>query len=140
MIFIDRSVPRGVAEAVKEMRDDVPDTEWLAAAGDEGWLVITHDTRIRTRPGERRAIMEHGVGCFILSYKQPLRKQEIVDLIVSTLEEMERLFEQTSRPFIYTVNKNGEFREYARGADAWQLREHLRYRAPLFHAPRQDER
>lgn len=125
MIFIGRSVPRGVAEAVKKMRDDVlwledrfshdvPDTEWLAAAGDEGWLVITHDTRIRTRPGGRRAIMEHGVGCFILSYKQPLKKHEIVDLIASTLEEMERLFEQTPRPFIYTVNKNGEFREYAR--------------------------
>lgn len=46
MIFIDRSVPRGVAEAVKRMREDViwledkfphdvPDTEWLAMAGDQ---------------------------------------------------------------------------------------------------------
>ncbi len=128
MIFIDRSVPRGVADAVKRVREgvlwledefphDVPDQEWLAAAGEKGWLVITHDRKVRTRPGERRAIMEHGVGCFILTYKQDLRKEEIVALIAENLEEMERRFEETPRPFIYTVSKNGQFREYARRAD-----------------------
>ena len=125
MIFIDRSIPRGVADAVKRMRDDVrwledefshdvPDEEWLAAAGQRGWLVITHDRKIRTRPGERRAIMENGVGCFIVTYRQDLKKDEIFALIYSTLEEMERRFENTPRPFIYTVSKSGEFREYAR--------------------------
>jgi hypothetical protein len=50
VIFIDRSVPRGVADAVKRMREDVlwledrfphdvPDTEWLTTAGEEGWPV-----------------------------------------------------------------------------------------------------
>jgi predicted nuclease of predicted toxin-antitoxin system len=125
VIFIDRSIPRGVAEAVKRMREDViwledefrhdvPDEEWLAVAGQKGWLVITHDRRIRTRPGERQAIMENGVGCFIMTYRQDLKKEEIVALISSTLEEMERRFGATPRPFIYTLSKNGEFREYAR--------------------------
>ena len=125
MIFIDRSIPRGVAEAVRRMREDViwledefrhdvPDEEWLAVAGQRGWLVITHDRKIRTRPGERRVIMEHGVGCFIMTYRQDLKKQEIIALISSTLEEMKRRFETTPRPFIYTVSKGGEFREYAR--------------------------
>ncbi len=125
MIFIDRSVPRGVADAVKMMREDVlwledefphdvSDQEWLARAGSGGWLVITHDKKVRTRPGERRAIMDHGVGCFILTYKQDLKKEEIVALIAENLEEMERKFRMTPRPFIYTVSKNGEFKEYAR--------------------------
>ena len=125
MIFIDRSIPRGVAEAVRRMREDViwledefrhdvPDEEWLAVAGQRGWLVITHDRRIRTRPGERQVIMENGVGCFIMTYRQDLKKEEIVALISATLEEMERRFETTPRPFIYTVSKSGEFREYAR--------------------------
>jgi hypothetical protein len=127
--FIDRSVPRGVADAVKRIRDDVlwledefshdvSDREWLAAAGERGWLVITHDRKVRTRPGERRAIMEHGVGCFILTYKQDLKKEEIAALITENLDEMERRFEETPRPFIYTVSKSGEFREYARETDA----------------------
>jgi predicted nuclease of predicted toxin-antitoxin system len=127
--FIDRSVPRSVADAVKRIRDDVlsledefshdvSDREWLAAAGERGWLVITHDRKVRTRPGERRAIMEHGVGCFILTYKQDLKKEEIAALITENLDEMERRFEETPRPFIYTVSKSGEFREYARETDA----------------------
>lgn len=101
-----------------EFTHDVPDEEWLAEAGRQGWLVITHDRKIRTRPGERRAIMENGVGCFIMTYRQDLKKEEIVALISSTLEEMERRFEETRRPFIYTVSKSGEFREYARRRNA----------------------
>ena len=37
--------------------------------------------------------MENGVGCFIMTYRQDLKKEEIVALISSTLEEMERKFE-----------------------------------------------
>jgi hypothetical protein len=62
--------------------------------------------------------MENGVGCFIMTYRQDLKKEEIVALISSTLEEMERRFEETRRPFIYTVSKSGEFREYARRRNA----------------------
>lgn len=126
MIFIDCSVPRSVAEAVRNRRSDVrwlgelfpldtPDTRWLREAGDNGWLVITHDRKVRTRPGERRAIMEHRVGCFILTYKQGLTRDEIAEMILDYLDEMERRFHETPRPFIYTVSRRGEFREYVRG-------------------------
>ena len=122
MIFIDRSIPRSVADRLKEVRDDVlwledrfphdvPDEVWLEEAGQRGWLVITHDAKIRTRPGERRAIMEHGVGCFILTYKQDLTKTDILAMIISVLEKMETLFRTTPRPFIYTLSKDGEFRK-----------------------------
>ncbi len=76
-------------------------------------MVITHDAKIRTRPGERRAIIEHGAGCFILTYKQDLTKTDILAVVVSVLEKMEALFSTTPRPFIYTVNKDGEFRKVA---------------------------
>jgi predicted nuclease of predicted toxin-antitoxin system len=123
VIFIDRSIPRSVADSIKTSRSDVcwledlfphdaDDHDWLAQAGDEAWLVITHDKKVRTRPGERRAIIEHGVGCFILTYKQDLSKLEIANLILSLLEEMEERFRKTPRPFIYTVSKTGEFRRY----------------------------
>lgn len=125
MIFMDCSVPRGVAKAVKKGEEDVrwlgeifpvdtPDTHWLREAGNNGWLVITRDRKIRTRPGERGAIMEYGVGCFILTYKQPLTKEEITQMILENIEEMKRRFRQTPRPFIYTVSRRGQFREYAR--------------------------
>lgn len=123
MIFIDASVPRSVADQVKKMRPDAcwladlfspntKDTEWLQKAGEEGWLVITHDKKIKTRPGERRAIIEHGVGCFILAYRGNLKKPEIAEIVLGALEDMEDLFEKTARPFIYTITKNGDFNRY----------------------------
>lgn len=124
MIFIDASLPRTVADELKKMREDVvfkhdiflpgtDDAVWLRRVGREGWLAITHDKRVRTRPGQREAIMANGVGCFILTYKQDLKKPEIVKMVFDYLPEMERRFATTRRPFIYTVSKNGEFREYA---------------------------
>ncbi len=124
MIFIDRSIPRSVADRLKEIRGDVlwledrfphdaPDEVWLEEAGRQGWLVITHDAKIRTRPGERRAIMEHGAGCFILTHKQDLTRTDIFDLVFCSLEEMEALFSRTRRPLIYSVNKSGQFRKVA---------------------------
>lgn len=124
MIFIDASLPRTVADELKKVREDVvfkhdifaPGTDdpiWLRRVGTEGWLGITHDKHIRTRPGERSAIMENGVGCFILTYKQDLQKPEIVRMVFDYLPEMEQKFRDTTRPFIYTVTKNGRFTEYA---------------------------
>ena len=123
MIFVDVSLPRSVADEIKKVRTEVrwmgdlfplntKDPVWLQEAGSQGWLVITHDKKIRTRPGERRAIAEHGVGCFILTYRQDLKKPEIAEIVLSALEDMEDLFKKTPRPFIYTVSKDGEFRRY----------------------------
>lgn len=123
MIFVDASVPRSVADQVKKVRPDAcwladlfplntKDTEWLQKAGQEGWLVITHDKKIKTRPGERRAIMENNVGCFILAYRQNLQKSEIAEMVLGALEDMEDLFRKTPRPFIFTMSKDGEFRRY----------------------------
>lgn len=124
MIFIDASLPKTVADELKKVREDIvfkhdiflpgtDDAVWLRRVGVEGWLAITHDKRIRTRDGERDAIMTHGVGCFILTYKQDLQKPEIVRMVFEYLPEMERKFCSTPRPFIYTVTKNGHFTEYA---------------------------
>ncbi|MGI8540655.1 MAG: hypothetical protein ACR2N0_12930 [Rubrobacteraceae bacterium] len=77
-----------------------------------GWLIIIRDKNIRKRHGERRAIAESGAGCFVLVYREPLKKDEIAEMILSFLEDMEALFENTPRPFIYTVTKNGDFNKY----------------------------
>jgi hypothetical protein len=106
VIFIDASLPKTVADELKKVREDVifkhdifrpgtDDSIWLRKVGVEGWLGITHDQRIRTRPGERDAIMSHSVGCFILTYKQDLQKPQIVRMVFDYLPEMERLFNST---------------------------------------------
>jgi hypothetical protein len=124
VIFFDRSIPRGVAEAVKQVREDacwledvfeegwIKDQDWIPEVGARGWLVITKDKKIRTRPEERRAVKENNVGCFILNYRQPLNRWEILKLVTSKLDEMEEKFANTPRPFMYLIDRNGRFRPY----------------------------
>lgn len=124
MIFVDRSVPKGVAEALKQVRDDVcwledvfeegwiKDREWIPEIGARGWLVVSKDKKIRTRQEERRAVRENNVGCFILNYKQPLNRWEILKLVASSLDEMEEKFANTPRPFMYLIDRSGRFRPY----------------------------
>ena len=120
MIFIDRSIPKGVAEALKKVRDDVlwfedrfrhdtKDTTWLPTVGANEWLVIVRDKKIRTRPGERRMLMEGNVGCFIISQKRNLTRWEYLKLLAATLDKMEETFATLQRPFICKVDAAGKF-------------------------------
>ena len=95
MIFVDRSIPKPVAEALKLVRNDVrwledefahdtPDAVWLAAVGVRGWLVVCRDKHIRTRPGERQAIVDGQVGCFCLTQKQSLTRWQYLKLLALT--------------------------------------------------------
>ncbi|HXG35914.1 MAG TPA: hypothetical protein VNL15_02985 [Dehalococcoidia bacterium] len=121
MIFIDRSIPKGVAEALKKVREDVrwledefshdiKETEWLPEIGRRGWLVVSRDKKIRTRPGERRALSEAKIGCFIFVQKQNLTRWQYLKLLALSLDEMERVFANTPKPFIYGVSRTGQFR------------------------------
>ena len=124
MIFIDRSVPKGVATALKEVRDDVrwfedafehdtKETAWLPEVGQRGWIVISRDKKIRTRPAERRALLEARAGCFILTQKQSLTRWDYLKLLAATLDEMISLFASTRRPFIFGVGRTGQFKRIA---------------------------
>ncbi len=124
MIFVDRSIPRAVADALNIVRDDVrwledeyqhdtKDTVWLPDVGSRGWLVISRDKKIRTRPAERQALLDGGVGCFILAQKQPLTRWDYLKLLAATLDEMEHIFANTEKPFIYTVGRTGRMRRVA---------------------------
>src|SRR6266700_6040938 len=120
MIFIDRSISKRVAEALKCVRDDVrwledeflhdtPDPAWLREVGQRGWLVVTRDKKVRSRPGERQSIIDNKVGCFCLTQRSNPTKWEYLKLIVSTLDKMESRFTETERPFIFGISKDGVF-------------------------------
>ncbi len=123
MIFIDRSIPRGVARALQNVRDDVlwledkyahntKDPVWLPDAGTEGWLVISRDKGIRYKPAEIQAIKDNRVGCFILAEKNDLSRWNLLKIIVTKLDDMILRHEQTERPFIYLIDASGAFKKY----------------------------
>jgi hypothetical protein len=43
------------------------DTEWIAVAGQHGWVALSKNKRIRYVTAEREALAEHGVPLFALA-------------------------------------------------------------------------
>jgi hypothetical protein len=124
VIFFDRSILRGVAEAVKQVRDDalwledvfphehwIAETGWMPVVGRNGWLAVMRDMKVLTRPEERRAVRENGVGCFNFNYKKNKTRWQTLQLVCATLDEMEVKFANTPRPFMYVINGNGAFKK-----------------------------
>lgn len=44
----------------------MPDDEWLNIAGANGWVVCSHDAKWHAEAAPRKAIEQHGIGCFYL--------------------------------------------------------------------------
>ena len=87
---------------------DSPDEEWLQAVGDRGWIILTHDQRIRYKRNERDAVMVSGLAMFVLVGKVPHS-----DLALSFIASMGRVRSFLGRhqaPFIAKVYQ-GKLRE-----------------------------
>lgn len=79
-----------------------PDTEWLAHAGQAGWLVLTLDQNISYNSLEKAALLSSGVGSFVLVAKK-LNGQRIADCITKALPAMRDFARATPRPFIAKI-------------------------------------
>jgi hypothetical protein len=121
VIFIDRSIPKGVATALKAVRDDVkwledefthstPDEDWLRDVAQRGWVVVSRDKKIRTRPRERQAIVDSGAGVFCLTQNDNPTRWKYLQLLCLTLDQMEFVFTTTSKPFLFGVDRTGGLR------------------------------
>ena len=122
MIWIDRSISKRVTYALNLVRGDVqwvvdlypqdtPDEVWLTGAGKAEALVILRDKKVRTRPNERRRIIEGRIGCFIVNQKKNPTKWDYLKLLTARLDEMERSHIELDRPFIVTMDSQGTFRQ-----------------------------
>ena len=122
MILIDKSISPAVARAICRIRYDVrsgfdiypiftKDTTWLLEAGASEWLVILRDKKVTTRPAERQVIMDHAVGAFLVGQKKNPTKWDYLRIIVSKLEEMEELFRNTPRPFVFKIDGHLAFKQ-----------------------------
>ncbi len=118
--FFDRSVGRTVPEALKLLGADViklddlfapqtPDDQWLHAAAQNGWTIITKDKRIRFNEAERRAIEDARVGCFVL-LNPKLTRWTMAKLLMQVWDRLEEIAASEPRPFIFGLRADGSVR------------------------------
>jgi hypothetical protein len=84
------------------------DPDWLPVVAARGLVVIGRDKHIRSRPGERELLRDHGLRVFRIGGKQDLSTWEWLSRFVRHWEAMETVIEQRpDGPWFYLVNANG---------------------------------
>lgn len=131
MFYLDASIPFPVSRALSLVRDDVlypggpdcpinspgaKDAEWLPVAGRHGWLVLMRDKRVRSRPGERRALLKSNVRAFVLTTAGNYSRWRTLDLLVRRWTDIEEVAATGEPPYIYAVTQQG-LRQIALGSD-----------------------
>lgn len=85
--------------------ETIADVDWLARAGREGWVVLMKDERIRYRPVERAAFIDHEVRAFCLTSGN-LRAQDMAGLYIGVLDRLVVACADAG-PFLYAVSRQG---------------------------------
>lgn len=118
VFFLDRSLgKKRIATALREagaivhihddyFPPDARDEQWLSHVGRKGWVVLTKDHRIRYWNLERTALMQAGVGAFILTGGD-LQGDEMARIFVDVLPAITRFIKKHKKPFIAKVGRTG---------------------------------
>jgi uncharacterized protein with PIN domain len=91
----------------KAPKENTPDEQWLKIAGDNDWVVITRDKRLRRRRGERKIWMKRGLRVFVMSSSGNMTAWETLQLLVERFDEIEDYARDRTGPYIVSVTKTG---------------------------------
>jgi hypothetical protein len=84
--------------------ETIADVDWLTRAGRENWVVLMKDERIRYRPAERAALVDHRVRAFCLTSGN--LRAEMVQLYLAVLAKLTTACAAPG-PFLYVVSRAG---------------------------------
>jgi predicted nuclease of predicted toxin-antitoxin system len=118
VFFIDRSLGvepirtelgnEGLAVEIHDdhFRRDEEDHVWLRTVGENGWVVLTKDQKLRYRPLEIGALRASNARVFVLTAGN-LRGAEIAAVFVSALPRICRVLHVRPGPFVARVSQFG---------------------------------
>lgn len=86
---------------------DTPDEEWLAAAADKGWLVVTRDQRIRYKANELAAMRSARLHVFVFT-QGGLTGAETGDIVVRCHAAILRQASAVAPPAFFSLTRSGE--------------------------------
>lgn len=117
-LFIDRCAwSRRLGEALKQadipfiahherFAPACPDSEWLAVAGHEGWIVLTRDQAIRRKPNELQAFRDAKVVMFALASGNATA-EDTARLVVELYPRILRKARDAKPPAMFSVTLAG---------------------------------
>jgi predicted nuclease of predicted toxin-antitoxin system len=85
---------------------DEEDRVWLQKAGEQGWVILTKDQRLRYRPLEIAALRAGNARVFVLTAGN-LRGIEIASVFLVALPRICKVLHSKRGPFLARVSKSG---------------------------------
>lgn len=112
MLFTDRDLgkhfPTLLADAgmhvethAAHFADNAPDEIWLPEVARFGWVVVTHDARMRYKTNELDAIMNNRVALLLVVGSAP--HSELALSFLRTREKIERFVARATPPYIAKI-------------------------------------
>jgi len=84
-----------------------PDEEWLPLVGENGWVLLTTDGRIRYRANEKQAVQRHLVRMFYFSSNN-MSGQQMADALQKALPKMQQVCHRQEPPFCASISRSGD--------------------------------
>ena len=115
--FFDNNLGKNLALGLRGFGEDTlhltekfdektPDEEWLKFIGTEGYFLFTTDKRIRRRPLEKKALLDHNVGAFFLGGKN-MSRWNYIRQIINAWHKIEEAAKKEKKPFAFRVTRSG---------------------------------
>jgi predicted nuclease of predicted toxin-antitoxin system len=96
-------------------RDDTPDAEWLTAATQHRWLIVTRDKRIRYKPNELAAMRAARLHVFVFT-QGGLSAGETGEILVRCHAARQARAAETTPPAFFSLTRGGDVKPMKLGA------------------------
>lgn len=83
---------------------DAPDEIWISEVARKGWFALSNDKRIYVNPVQRAAVLEAGLGYFILTGANA-SADVLAANFIQTYPALLRFVGRTPRPFVASVRR-----------------------------------
>ncbi|WP_427890503.1 hypothetical protein ACQHIV_00415 [Kribbella sp. GL6] len=95
-------------EDLDEVPLGMPDLDWMPVVARRGFVVVTRDRRIRTRPAELRAYTEFGIRSVWIGAKQDLGPRDQFELFLQHEARLQREIIKRGRgPWALAMSASG---------------------------------
>ena len=95
-----------------------PDTEWLTRAGQNGWLVFSHNKKMLLVPSEKDTIIREHVGIVYLTTGEE-NPANVLKLLLNRWPALEALDATVQRPFVRFLRPDGHITERYNYRGTW---------------------
>lgn len=119
IFFFDENMPPKVAAALqalgtceaRHLVDHLPrgtsDEDVFAFVSAQGWLLVTQDAQINRKPHQRQALLESGIGAFILTGRAERTVEEMMIFLLARMPEILETARRARAPFIFGIPDRG---------------------------------